>query len=1378
MLCLLLQIPLIVYADYFTPSSKVSESKYVLAPQSIFNNLSKDKFMDLFNRLFSFLAKKAGSSTAPDNIFFKQFVEGDIDVGMESIPIRKKGYIDFIEKVELVMQKDVVVIRLGEKGEMVIEKELERGFLNERIKSLIKTLFRVLSMRAQSVYKEFLKEVRFRISENVFNLAGIDRDEAGIYEIVIDKVIFDLPDVDIYPFMTLAMNHEFNHPQLHEELTGHVYDPLIREMAVLLADLDVFERMNEGNKGEVRRTLSLLANKKYNTKPYLNFLDSVDKGVKERIRAAYLLATDESVNPRLSWRINALLENSVEVDETEVIIDFKKAIEDYDYNNIDMIFDEPIKVADILEDVFEQPLICFRDGYLPDIFSSIDLKKQEFGGIVDVDLDSAILDEVIPEMTIVGGNEIRIKLEEILASSDFDMKLKSHAARALLLLSSNRSLPMIRNPFFGRAIVDYLRRVREKKEIVFSKELYDDVSFKIMLLGNVRVSSPDLYREIRSELVWWYLYSDSAAWGLDSDDRQKYDEEKNVQQSVARKMSKLAARSIENIRNNLCDYLGESKVTKRNWKRKNEYITVSNDPINKKSDDEKLIKSVRKQHGYVNDKSARKEIIEDVKASKFVKRTVLKVLEDSLFVREALFVINGVLVKEEDIQKVYISYFARGTQKNNYLARVETKDGKSYKFLINVINPRIFTGEIYKDGFKEGCIEKEKMYLKLIGNPNVETLGCERKQDDICIWTEELLDGVTMHEYVKKHSKLPPEEFRRFWKDIVRKHVEIQFSLFEKSARKLANNDVNPYNTTWKDGKGKINDIGNIMPDANLARLIAIICGRMQELEEMFPTLQNSAEMTDICDGVLDAIGEVKGNQLLKEYVDGDQSPQLIMPITFRGRDIREEVKNYLKSDVYKYIPKEVQRPATDAEIEISMGLPKAVNFVVYVKRGLYKLDQSPWIWTCLNLKELEIKGMDRPMYKACKDIYEAMRKDYSLSCPENHNVLNALVDSVSVKYNLDQSEVKQLRSSVSYGEAIYQISTDLFGRTLEKNKIKHEKYKKEIGLLSELVVKLALDPSKAVSLLLKLQGDDKIIEMFKKLTDRQDKSLLDPMQLVLSILGQLTELDLIARENLIDLFRYMPLEDQIKAAQFSYPEILEDLITKDYKLFADILNGMSEDIVVMIVPQLTFKIIPAKNITVEETAYIFKELDLNIVIDMILGLTGSRNMEFLWGSLWREWIHDRITKTEYYEQELHPMVGHLIDEVWKIDVNKAVMITQTLINGLDEDYSIGNSFLGRRELIKGNMQRYNDLILVLSSLSREILLNTFRRMYKTDRDQIIVFGKMLRSAGYKAQFDRILNILNSDERLRGMYVELLLEDGIKEKSLEEETAVEVDLAA
>jgi len=206
--------------------------------------------------------------------------------GGEGIPVRRTSAAAGID----LQTADVVTGTVNNKGELVIEKEYVEKFWDEKKRNLVLKLFRLLKRSTSQAHREFLKEVRFRIVDNSENLMRIYRDDEGVYEIIVDRTLFDLKDVDIYPFMALALNHEFNHPQLHAELSGKSYDPLVVEMSALLANLDMYAGMR-ASREKVKQVLRMLPAHGFDAGPFAEFLEAGGLGAKERVAAAYELAT-------------------------------------------------------------------------------------------------------------------------------------------------------------------------------------------------------------------------------------------------------------------------------------------------------------------------------------------------------------------------------------------------------------------------------------------------------------------------------------------------------------------------------------------------------------------------------------------------------------------------------------------------------------------------------------------------------------------------------------------------------------------------------------------------------------------------------------------------------------------------------------------------------------------------------------------------------------------------------------------------------------------------------------------------------------------------------------------------------------------------------
>lgn len=460
------------------------------------------------------MAHPDASSLAPRTIFTGKDIsplikkaQADIygkrrKTGGEGIPIRRV----LREGENEIPIEDVVTGTVNNKGELVIEKEFAEGFWNDRKRNLILKLYRLLKKSASQAHREFLKEARFRIVDKSADLMRIYRDDEGVYEIIIDRTLFDLQDVDVFPFMALSLQHEFNHPQLHAEISGKPYDPLVVEMTALLANLDMYADMR-ASRTKVQEVMRMLPAHGFDTGPFEKFLAAEGRGPKERVAAAYALATDPRMNPEIFARIKEIesLPASAE-GQPERYIDFKKAQQDYDYRDFPVKPTDITAYGDALEEVFKEPIAAFKKEILPGLFDFFNLKKLKPFGYLNKGLEQRIIDQVIPSLVHIGGPAVRAQLEKILATSDYSMDLKSKAAEALLEISFYRAIPVITNPFFGKEIISYLKQLRgDKRFWELTGPVTQDIVFKLWLLGNVRVTSAQLYRDIRSEITWWAL---------------------------------------------------------------------------------------------------------------------------------------------------------------------------------------------------------------------------------------------------------------------------------------------------------------------------------------------------------------------------------------------------------------------------------------------------------------------------------------------------------------------------------------------------------------------------------------------------------------------------------------------------------------------------------------------------------------------------------------------------------------------------------------------------------------------------------------------------------------------------------------------------------
>jgi hypothetical protein len=1312
----------------------------------------------------------------------------------ESVPVRKSGYDKSVADFHSPVLQDIVSGHIEEqkgKGVMVIERENERGFWDSRKQLLVLKLYKLLQQNANLAFREFLKEVRFRITANNNNILSVYRNPNGLYEIAIDKALFELGDLDIFPFMVLVLNHEFSHPQLHEEISGKAYGPLMREMSSLLTDADLFANWKPHHRRSAVEVMDALKERGYVTDPYKKFLAGPYATVKDKIRQAYLLATNPEVNPVLARRIAALTAETDLYNRHRIPLDFEAAIDTYagplpagkavsvqEYAEVlNRMF---LQLRGVIQDVVIQDLKKYLEPYYLAVSAEEKKKRVEL-----------LVGRVIPAMTAIGGDVIRRELERVLAVSNYDISVKCAAARALLVVSSYRSMPMISNPFLAREIVSCLQKLRGSPDFGVSAVVAEDVNFKLMLLGKTRISNPQLYRDIRSEIMWWRLYAQDIAG------RHAFGNEEpaitSEEYAYIRNTVKSALESLGDIRETLKCYLGVSTVPKREWKEKNRYLDIADDPLNWSERDMSRVVEVKKEFYFSKDQDAQREIRETVKTSKQLKRALMSLLEDSYFVRESLFVINGVVVTENAVEAVEISYFAKGTQKVNYLATVRTKDGEEYRFLINMVNPRIFTGDVYKDAEKEGKIEREIQYLQLFGSPHVENFGGEWKQQDLVFWSEELLDGVPLRDYLAAHAARGEDaEFKGVWKQTLRKHAEIQFGLYERSARKVANNDCNPLNSNWKEGVGRINDIGDHMAQANLARFIMILCGRTLDLEKEFPELAGTADIADICDGILDALGERTGTELLRTFAEGDENPMLVSPITFRGQDIRAAVKGYLGDGVFRYFPPSISTGPTVSEVErarkyLSDSYMRQLSSIMYISRDLEKLKESPWIWLYLNMKQLELRGGNARLYRAAAELYRYARANPATWQPEETEGLVRHADEVAQRYGLDVREKEVLRTFISYERTLADLSKRII--LFHVSKPDARELGAEIDRLSELISKTAVDPAGAYRLYAEIAHDEESSKRMRLLFQRILHAEVMPPELdvhctLFGILEQFAEFGLVSHASVVALLREMPVSELIRITQYDiqykYPELLEGLIDRDYKRFADLLNGLSRHDVAMLIPQLAYKLFPAQSFTIEETAYIFNELNPSIIDELLFAMTIARNRSAEWGERWQAWVRGRQTSAAEYENVVLPRIEKLLAEIAALDFNKATKIVCGMFAGLQAEYIAGRSFLGKEEVITPDgTWRYNDLILLLSRLPRELVLNAFRRTYQDNGDKIAIFLNMVRAAGYEKEFDRVKAILDSDERLNGYYEKTMLQqDRMKKKSLDEETAQITDTAA
>jgi len=1285
------------------------DAQSALAPKSITRQISPENITALLK-----MVKDRKESSAGE---LERIVNLRDDT--ESIPIYRR---ELPAGIIAGTPRDIVFGSVSENGAIVIEKENERGFWDGRIKDLGAKLLRKSRRNTIYAYKGFLKEVKFRIVENSPSVLTIERTAEGVYEIIIDRALLEIEEVHILPFLMLALNHELNHPQLHEEFLGKKYDPLLREMAVLLADLDLFSQMPEHSKENARKALAALGSKGFNVYPYMSFLDAHTKSLKERILAAYSLAADKDAK-----RMNELEKYSVTINGKQVSIDFKEAIEGYAYENLQPEPQELHGYIGALERVFKVPLAIVKKSVLPSLFANFDLLKKLKWRKLDPSIKKAIIEEVMPKMAAIGGSDVRKKLGDILATSDYDMEIKVAAAKALLSLSSYRSLPVIRNPFFGREILSYLTDTRKSdRALLGDKRSFDDLCYLITLIGNIRISSPDLYNKVRAELASWTLYAKDKSAQLKeaAKKRGRPEDDKN-----AKRLLQICSASMEHLQQRLREYLGPRTLSAEDWAGR---ITFNIRP-----------------HG------AFPEVPDNPKDHEMTADAIRLAIADPSVIREALFVTDGIAIREDDIERVIVNDFAEGMKKINYMAMIHTKDNKTYQVLFNTVRPSIFKGTEPDDGQIRDRVETEKLYLMSMGTPTAETLGGCWERAGVTIWTEEVLNGVTLTDLADEICSHDPYHARARWKEIMREHARIQFDLYRQSEKRLANFDAHGGNSNWVPAgnnryKARLNDIGDLTVNPEPAMLLEQLF-RLSLVIELAheDALRDATAIFDLCDGILDSLGEAEGKKVLREITLRQEELSMPSPYSQEEINIRDEVKRYLDKRALSYIPDEVRMPfSKEVKMASRINYADMAGVIIlikeYVSRGFSTYKQSPWIWVYMNMKYFEAGGKGTPLYKACRKLYERIRADNTLLYPEGAARLNRLIDEEAERRKLGLKETRRLKAAASYENELWHISGELLADMFRDHGIQIAEHETEIGKLKDLISAVASDSVNAPTLLYEIGEDRKIKEIFKRMKgpgETSEVGLSDILKVVTPFAAQ----GLIERENIVKLFKSIDETELAKIAKYGYSESFWELISKDYKRFAVTINRLYRDDPGMIAPSLAVYLVSSKDITDEERGYLLKEIDLSITKEIMRILCTAKDCRGEpWGRLWLE----KRTSLNDYTDEMLENGRSMITELAAVDFNDAVNVVCELLAALDPAYSLNDSFVGKAELVSKGGIRHNDLVRLICGLPQNILLYAFSRASKRDPGMIQTLLNMLEDAGYLTARDTILQVLSLDRRL------------------------------
>ncbi|HRZ86348.1 MAG TPA: hypothetical protein P5287_00885 [bacterium] len=1318
--------------DGSLPVKLLADQAELLAPSSFTRQISPDEY-GTYHELVKTDRDRKGADNATTLL-----MNDLLGLRGEAIPIRRRDYDRFQDGFVPAVPKTAVSGMIDDHGRVMIETEADKPFWQDKKKAFREKLLRVLRRNAVASYRGILKEVKFRIVENNYNLVSTERTPEGVYEIVIDRVLFELDDVNVYPLVKLALNHEFNHSLLHQEITGRVPDPLAAEIAVLLSDLTMFSGLGDRYQRDVRRALAALEAKGYVTAPYAAFLEAAGRNMKVRVEYAYDLTTDAAVSPALRRRVSELQKHYRGQNGSRRYIDYRRDIDGFAYSSLRPMPTTLKGYFAALEKMFAEPISIVREVTLPRLFADFDVRKLKTGDAVDLKREKKIIEETIPKLEAIGGELVRQEFERVLTVADYTMDIKTAVAQALLRLPGYKSLQMIRNPFFGREIINHLKQVKAIGGLTFMPDRrFRDISFKIMLLGKMRVSSAAQYRDIRAEIAWWTLLARNRAAEIEEMALKK-------QVMVAdyrnfKRLHEICIASMESLKERLRDYLGPGTQEEGEW----------------------LAKCSLPEYPTVLPPTARGEERDAADAFDRTRQAVAGALKDSFFIRESLFVIEGIVLQDEAITKVEVSYFAKGESKINYRIAVTTDDGDTYVILANCINPNTFTGFPSFDAKRLRMVENEKLHLMSIGQPTVEIIGGDWNVDGIHLWTEEFLDGKTLDDYVEEKSSLPEEEFRATWQMLVRKHARIEFELYEKSQRTLANYDAHGGNSNWVEDEwgmvsGRINDIGELTTAPDPSKLVLSLFKLSLKIEaDYYKRLKGSTRVADVCDGVLDALGETEGIKVLQAVVAGGEPMTAYLPVHIKKMDVREEIARYLAERVRDYVPGEWLEPLSGDELRIIRDKPNVSSYLIFVKRRLDRLRQSPWLWTYVNMRDIGKKQPDTPLAAAAEDLYRAVRADRSLLRPGAVRKLHKAMREIADRHSLGEKDRARLRLAGSYGGAIGELCGRMIAADLANKGGAAGEFPEGMAMLRNVFAKLATDPASASIVFCDMLNrsrdprDDRMKQVrgiFMKLAGQTDEALFDLTLMILPTVEFFMGDGFISEDNVMTFLRKMPEDELVKVAKYGFIDILQELIFRDYKRFAAILNRMQHPEMKRLVPQVSYYLVSGEGVTLEETGYIFKELDLRVIREIVLMLAATELNLSRWG---QRWMAIRAEDPDVYKTAYFPQAVFFIDELAVIDFNKAVDVTCALLRALPADYDIGGSFIGEREIVTGDGRRMDDLVALLSRVSGEILLNAFRRLHEQGDDgRIILFLSMIESCGLKKKAGRMLDIMAMEEAL------------------------------
>ncbi|HRZ87753.1 MAG TPA: hypothetical protein P5287_08050, partial [bacterium] len=676
-------------------------------------------------------------------------------------------------------------------------------------------------------------------------------------------------------------------------------------------------------------------------------------------------------------------------------------------------------------------------------------------------------------------------------------------------------------------------------------------------------------------------------------------------------------------------------------------------------------------------------------------------------------------------------------------------------------------------------VEEEKLFLMCIGAPYVETLGRAATVDGISMWSEEFMAGSILGDHVAANSTSPERIFRYFWRRTVRKHSEIQFMVYARSLRLLSNDDPNPGNSIWSENSARVNDIGNKMAAPDPGMMIYRLWDDSMKLAGHYPVLRKQTRITDICDGLLDALGEKNGLETLRRRITGGKPSSLPAE---RWQAIVNDISAYISHAPLSYMPPALRGIPSRDEAELYRLRPRTVmNATIFVRRRLYELTQSPWIWSYIQMKGSMITGMSAPVRAACRELHRRIREDWSSPKPLFAKEKEALklAKEIADAHGLTGDDARYVAAGASYAQAVATICEVQLSFMVAGAGIPADEYTEEIKLISSLIAKIATNPAQAPQTLHRLKSDGRVTDMFARIHKTFDTAGIDNFSMIIPLLELFDNQRIIPHSKVVAFLKEIPMEDLIKVSQYEYIEVFRDLLQQAPDRFASLLNRLNKQGLTVGIPKIGHYLFgeEQKSTTnykayILKTAFILNAIDTPLLRDIFLLTTDSRFLE--------EKLMVSAEQQNKSLTDLQPVLPQAIDLIdclaSRIDFNKAISLGCLLLENLRNSDAPLLTAGQIRELPTPDKRLDNHLLLLMAAIRPNIMLNVFRQLALRDPAIITAFLDKLDAAGYAAQAKRMRQILAIDSRLSA--IPAIKGDSLGPRPIDPREAAGTDLSA